>query len=131
MEVNRAPRDIRGMNEKRFFRSFGQKIRRLRKHKGWSQERLAEAIGRSPDTISNVERGVNATRLATVLHLARALGVSIPELFETEPVDALDRDRRAVWNRIATLIGDQDLEILRHVENIVAAALPMSQTKKK
>jgi transcriptional regulator with XRE-family HTH domain len=62
--------------------SFGRRIRDLRKRKGMTQERLAEAADISVDFLSLMERGVNAPSFATLERLADALGVPEKELFE-------------------------------------------------
>jgi len=62
-------------------RRLGRRVKELREQRGLSQERLAEAVGRSVDTISNLERGASSTRLKTVADIAHALGVEISVLF--------------------------------------------------
>ncbi|MDD3287853.1 MAG: helix-turn-helix transcriptional regulator [Alphaproteobacteria bacterium] len=70
------------MKEKNLKKLFGFKVQQLRHLKGLTQDELAEAIDRSVDTISNIERGFSSTRIETASHLAKALGVSLPEMFE-------------------------------------------------
>ena len=62
-------------------RRFGQHIQRLREAAALTQEGLAERIGRSVDTVSNIERGVNATRIEVAYAIATAVGVRLPDLF--------------------------------------------------
>ena len=62
-------------------RRFGRQVQALRDAKGLTQEQLAERIGRSVDTVSNIERGVNATRIEVAYQIAVELGVSLPDLF--------------------------------------------------
>ena len=61
---------------------FGQRIRRLRKERGLSQEDLAELSGLDRTYISGIERGVRNVALRNIEALAQALGVSISDLFE-------------------------------------------------
>lgn len=56
--------------------SIGQRVRSRREAEGWSQERLANAVGISRNYLSQIERGVArnlswqvATRLSTALGL--------------------------------------------------------------
>ena len=54
---------------------------KLRKQKGWSQEKLAVESGISYNTIIKIERGgIENPKIATVIKLADALGVSIDKI---------------------------------------------------
>jgi transcriptional regulator with XRE-family HTH domain len=54
---------------------------KIRKEKGWSQEKLAVESGISYNTIIKIERGgIENPKIATVIKLAGALQVSIDEL---------------------------------------------------
>jgi transcriptional regulator with XRE-family HTH domain len=61
---------------------FSDNLRRLRKERGFSQERLANAAGVHRTHISLIERGGREPGVRTVSKLARALEVSPAELFE-------------------------------------------------
>jgi XRE family transcriptional regulator, regulator of sulfur utilization len=54
---------------------FGDTVRRLRAERGYSQEVLAERAKLNADFLGFIERGDNLPTLATILQLARALGV--------------------------------------------------------
>jgi transcriptional regulator with XRE-family HTH domain len=66
--------------------SFGKRVQQLRKLQKLTQEQLAEAAGLSVDSVSNIERGFSSTRIENVGALAKALKVSLPELFEFDPL---------------------------------------------
>lgn len=54
---------------------------KLRKQKGWSQEKLAVESNISYNTIIKIERGgIENPKIKTVIKLANALKVSIDEL---------------------------------------------------
>ena len=54
---------------------------KLRKQKGWSQEKLAVESGISYNTIIKIERGgIKNPKIETVIKLANALKISIDEL---------------------------------------------------
>lgn len=80
-----SPLEIPGMAPRNHQRLFGNRVKALRKARSLSQEELAEAIGKSVDTISNIERGFNSTRISTVFDIADALHVSFVELFDWVP----------------------------------------------
>jgi DNA-binding XRE family transcriptional regulator len=52
----------------------------LRMRRGWSQKRLAEAIGTSQPHVARIENGRDNVLLATANELARALEVSLEEI---------------------------------------------------
>jgi len=56
-------------------------LAKLRKQKGWSQEKLAVESGISYNTIVKLERGgIKNPKIGTVIKLANALGISIDKL---------------------------------------------------
>ena len=60
---------------------FGQRVRELRKEKGFSQEALALACDLDRTYIGGVERGERNVSLLNIQKIADALGVSARELF--------------------------------------------------
>ena len=60
---------------------FGNGLRELRTVKGYSQEQLAEMASLHWTYIGGIERGERNPTLINVEKLARALDISIPELF--------------------------------------------------
>ncbi|MEG3941009.1 MULTISPECIES: helix-turn-helix domain-containing protein [unclassified Microcoleus] len=61
---------------------FGKQVRKLRKAKGLSQEKLAELAELHRNYIGGIERGERNIALLNILRLAKALGVSLSELLE-------------------------------------------------
>ena len=54
---------------------------KIRKNRGWSQEKLAQEAGISYNTLIKIERnGIENPKIETVIKLAEALGVSLDEL---------------------------------------------------
>ena len=72
------------MDRSELKRRYGRRVQELREAKGLTQEQLATRIARSVDTLSNIERGVNATRIETAFALASQLGVPLHALFELD-----------------------------------------------
>jgi transcriptional regulator with XRE-family HTH domain len=58
----------------------GDKVRDLRKERGWSQQELAGRAGISMQTVSNLETGRHVPGIATLSKIAGALGVPLPAL---------------------------------------------------
>jgi transcriptional regulator with XRE-family HTH domain len=61
---------------------FGERVRNLRKKRGWSQEELADACGLHRTYIGAVERGERNISLLNIVAFAHALGVKPANLLE-------------------------------------------------
>ncbi len=68
--------------EKEVLISFGKKVRELRNNQQLSQESLAEKSGLHRNYIGMVERGERNPSLINIDKLAKALNVSLSELFK-------------------------------------------------
>jgi transcriptional regulator with XRE-family HTH domain len=53
---------------------IGIRVRSARRRSGLTQERLAEVVAKTVETISNIERGHTLTGLGTLERIAKALG---------------------------------------------------------
>jgi transcriptional regulator with XRE-family HTH domain len=62
-------------------KQFGERVRELRKQKGFSQESLALACALDRTYIGGVERGERNISLLNIHKIAAALGVPAKELF--------------------------------------------------
>jgi DNA-binding XRE family transcriptional regulator len=60
---------------------FETRIKEFRAKLGWTQERLAEEVGVSRETIIYLEKGKYNPSLKLAFCIAKALGSSIDELF--------------------------------------------------
>lgn len=60
---------------------FGARVRALREERGLSQERLAEVAGLHRTYVGGVERGERNVSLVNIGRLARALDVTLGDLF--------------------------------------------------
>ena len=63
-------------------KELGARIAYLRRSRGLTQEQLAEAVDRSVEFISLVERGVNAPSVSGLERFAKALKVEVRDLFD-------------------------------------------------
>jgi transcriptional regulator with XRE-family HTH domain len=74
---------------------FGERLRQLRKGKGWTQLQLARNAGIERSMVCNYEIGVNYPPIPTLGKLARALEVSVDRLLGLEEsTDQEIQDRR-------------------------------------
>ena len=66
-----------------FKRLVGKRIREARKAKGLSQEDLAALIDKTVETVSNMERGIKLTGLATLEDVRKVLVVKLSDLVDS------------------------------------------------
>ena len=71
----------------------GDRIRALRRQRGWSQEQLGAMIGFSQSKISKIERS-EWDSLSDLRLIARALEVPIEELVKEEAGDEVENDEK-------------------------------------
>lgn len=113
-------------------RRFGRKVHGLREAKGLTQDQLASRIGRSIDTLSNVERGVSSTRIETAYQLAQALEVRLADLFDIEDeASPVESERRAIHANITRQIRGQDLDTLLRLQDLINVGLALAQSSQK
>jgi transcriptional regulator with XRE-family HTH domain len=107
---------------------LGMRVRALREAQGMTQDELAEKIGRTVDTVSNIERGINGTRIDVAGRIATALKVSVADLFsfedEVQP-SAVKEHRRLVQSLTATLNG-LDMKSLLAIKDVIEASVKLT-----
>lgn len=67
--------------------SFGRTLRRLRLEKDMSQERLGLAADIQRNTVISIELGQKQPTLRTIFQLAKALDLTVSELFDFVEID--------------------------------------------
>lgn len=73
--------EICDMNSKK----LGEKIRRLRAMKGYSQANIAEDLGITPGAYAKIERGEIDPNTARLYEIAKSLDVAVTEFFDDKP----------------------------------------------
>jgi transcriptional regulator with XRE-family HTH domain len=83
------------MTKDKIRKELGKKIKALRTLKGYTQERLGERAGLSYKFVGEVERGTVNVSLDSLYGIAKALGVTISDLFNTskEPFNVIVTER--------------------------------------
>lgn len=61
--------------------TFGQRVRELRKERGYSQEHLADIAGLDRSYMGHIERGEKNITLLKIHQISKALGVNPKALF--------------------------------------------------
>lgn len=102
--------------------TVGQRVARLRKRKGWTQQQLAEHSGIHYRTVSKWEQDKQTPQGDNAVAVARALGVSVDELLGGEvtqnvPRGTMLREGSRVYNdRVGELVTMFDqAEMLRRL----------------
>lgn len=97
---------------------LGEKIRKLRKQLGMTQEQLAEMLGVGHQALSRIEQGHMAPKMDRLPALAKALQCTVADLFRS-PDDA----QASYANRLADLFSGlpaQKLEfVFQHISSLV------------
>ncbi|ENU0873770.1 MULTISPECIES: helix-turn-helix domain-containing protein [Serratia] len=60
---------------------FGQRVRELRKERGWSQEEFADRCGLDRTYVSGIERGVRNPTLEVIGAIAIGLKIPLQKIF--------------------------------------------------
>ena len=60
--------------------NVSDKIRFVRKLKGWSQEEMAEKLEMSPNGYANIERGETDVQISRLEQIAKTFGMDLTEL---------------------------------------------------
>lgn len=82
--------------------SIGQKIKSIRRRKGYTQAKLAEFIGRSSTYVSYIEGGFRTMSLETFVLIANALNATADEILE----DNLENTVKVSNHEFATILMD-------------------------
>lgn len=73
--------DMTSTEDREFFIALGERITSLRKARGLTQVQLADALGVSQQSVQAYEVGRRRMPISSLPTVARALGVSLEELF--------------------------------------------------
>jgi transcriptional regulator with XRE-family HTH domain len=119
-----APRnDNRGMNVDLKVH-IGLKVRGARRRRGLTQEQLADKVGKTVETISNIERGHTLTGLDTLERLSLHLDVHMREFFEEfQPSRKVRKVRIELEEKLKTLalsLSDDGTRIAVEVVEVLA-----------
>lgn len=97
--------------------AIGQRIRKVRKARGLSQEKLAEKIGISTTHMSHIETANTKMSLPTFAELAAVLEVRTDELLYGDRSE----DRSTSIAYITELLDDCTIQQVRIIEDVVKA----------
>ncbi|MFC1866526.1 helix-turn-helix domain-containing protein [Thermodesulfobacteriota bacterium] len=101
---------------------LGRRIRALRNAKGWTQQELGSQADINYKFLGEVERGQQNPSFNTLVKVAAALGVELPELFRFEH-EILDRKK--IETRIKQLLKTMPDENLRQLLLMLQTLYPV------
>lgn len=95
--------------------AIGQRIRKIRKAQGFSQETLAEQAGISVTHMSHIETGNTKLSLPVLVDLAEILDVHTDDLL----FDEISAERSSTINEIAQILDTCTAQQLKIIKNVV------------
>ena len=99
---------------------LGQRLKHLRRVRGYTQEQLAECIDISPKYLNSIERGAENPTLQLLGRLAQGLQVELYELFQFAPeAGQPDRLRQRLLGLIAEVRAEELPRLVRVLEALV------------
>lgn len=72
------------MTEKQLLTKLGIRIKQLRVEKGFSQSQFGLEIDMEKSNVSRLESGQHNVKIGTLLRVAKALEISLPELINVK-----------------------------------------------
>lgn len=111
---------------------LAEKIMKLRKQNGWSQEELAVKLNISRQSVSKWESGTSIPDLDKILKLSQIFGVSTDYLLKDEleeetgnieVVDVIDEDKDTQIRKVSLDEANQYMELVEQVSKRIAAGV--------
>jgi len=117
---------LRDMDADQIYKNLGNRIRSLRKSLGWTQDRLAKAVGISRASLANIEAGRQQVLVHHIFAVAEALNLESPAQLlivpESDSVSGMtatelplsgegltDKQRREVLNLVGGVLENSDI----------------------
>lgn len=101
---------------------LGRRIRALRNAKGWTQEKLGAEAEISYKFVGEIERGLQNPSFETLVKIAAALKVALPELFRFEQETL---DKKSIESRISQIIKNLSDEDIRQLHMVLSVLYPI------
>lgn len=101
---------------------IGQRIRKLRKARGLSQEQLAEKVSISTTHMSHIETANTKLSLPVFIEIAQALDVRLDDLIYDQPQGCVSAAAEEILETVRSCDGNQ-ARILRDIVKAAKQAL--------
>jgi len=101
----------------KFLIFVGERIRTLRKEKGYSQEVLAEKAEVHPTYLSDIERGERNISMETLEKIITALDINAVDLFRFEGIEGIEErtDKKELMDAINALLAGRRTEEIQMI----------------
>lgn len=94
-------------------KKLGKRIQYLRQQRGFSQERLAEAIDIATTSLSYVETGRGFMTLTTLEKLAKVLQVELYEIFQFSSIESTEEMYNCIIKKLEIIkTNDEKIKIV-------------------
>ena len=103
--------------------AFGHRLRVLRRARGLSQDALAVRAGLHRNYVGMLERGASGVTLETLAQLARAMGLSLPDLVDVKVEPAKPNPQEETLERLIRRLRGKPHRKLRLVEKLARVVL--------
>lgn len=103
------------------YKVIGERIKEVRREKGWSQERLSEEIDVTTVYISRVERGSAQINLKRLAQISKALDTSMEYLIEGTVTDATNYLDKELYETLLTCTPAKQ-RLIYNIAKIVSSA---------
>jgi len=110
-------------------KSFGNRVKELRKSKNISQEKLGERAGLHYTYIGGIERGERNVSLENIEKIAKGLEVNIGELFPFAMKKNTEND--SIRNEIINTLYDYDTKTLKFLLSFIKSLREWLELKNK
>lgn len=114
-------------NTNLFYQEMGRRITQCRKEKHMSQEKLAELVNLSIQSISSIERGTKAIRPENLVKISSVLGVSTDYLLLGK--SEIDEYLSPYAEKMKTLSDNQLRVMKRVVETFISTCAEFNESK--
>ena len=110
------------MTEKDIKKQFGNNVKYYRKLRKITQFDFADMIGKSEETVSNIERGIPSTGIELMEKIAEALNVEIEQLFDRKIIEInsnIDMKRNDLIDNLVEVIKAKDEKFLNNLLGVL------------
>jgi transcriptional regulator with XRE-family HTH domain len=114
-------------------KTIGERVKAIRRSKGWTQEQLGEKAQLKNTYIGDIERGTRNVSIDSIERVINALGVGIYEFFDfTYPsLDDKKTELATVLEVHQSYLRKRDVEEVKSIHRIAKDILETIDTKKR
>jgi len=113
---------IMSSSENNIMKLFGENVKYYRNLANLTQFELSEKIGRTEESISNIERGISTAKIDILVDLSKTLGIEIDDLFQENHHKKIKKENITLIRNILGNIKQKDTSflnmILSHLQNL-------------